>query len=120
MQTRSEKYTDRNSRNPETAFGSIEDDCLRRDLTINSLYQNVSTGEILDFSGRGLADLKAHIIRTPMEPDATFDDDPVRILRAIRFAAKYGWDIDPAALEAMKRHCNRLSIISAERLYGEF
>lgn len=120
VQTRSEKYTDRNSRNPETAFGSIEDDCLRRDLTINSLYQNVSTGEMLDFSGRGLADLKAHIIRTPMEPDATFDDDPVRILRAIRFAAKYGWDIDPAAVEAMKRHCNRLSIISAERLYGEF
>lgn len=120
VQTRSEKYTDRNSRNPETAFGSIEDDCLRRDLTINSLYQNVSTGEVLDISGRGLADLEAHLIRTPMEPDATFDDDPVRILRAIRFAAKYGWEIDPEAITAMKRHCNRLSIISAERLYGEF
>lgn len=120
VQTRSEKYTDRNSRNPETAFGSIEDDCLRRDLTINSLYQNVATGKILDLSGRGLADLRAHVIRTPMEPDATFDDDPVRILRAIRFAAKYGWDIDAETLEAMRRHCNRLSIISAERLYGEF
>ncbi|MCM1067170.1 MAG: HD domain-containing protein [Muribaculaceae bacterium] len=120
VQTRSEKYTDRNSRNPATAFGSIEDDCLRRDLTINSLYQSVSTGEVLDLSGRGLADIEAHLIRTPMEPDMTFDDDPVRILRAIRFAARYGWEIDPAALEAMTRHVDRLQIISPERLYGEF
>lgn len=120
VQTRSEKYTDRTTRNPSVCFGSIEDDCFRRDLTINSLYQNVTTGELLDITGRGLSDIRAHIIRTPSDPDITFDDDPVRILRAVRFAARFGWEIDPAAMEAMKRYSHRLSIISPERLYGEF
>lgn len=120
VQTRREKYTDRTSRNPAVAFGSIEDDCFRRDLTINSLYQSVTTGEVLDLTGKGRADIEAHIIRTPSDPDLTFDDDPVRILRAVRFAARFGWDIDPAAIEAMARHSSRLGIISPERLYGEF
>ncbi len=120
VQTRREKYTDRTTRNPSVAFGPIEDDCLRRDLTINSLYHDISTGEILDITGCGISDIKAHRIRTPMEPDATFDDDPVRILRAIRFAAKYGWQLDDATVDAMTRHSHRLEIISPERLYGEF
>lgn len=120
VQTRREKYTDRTTRNPSVAFGPIEDDCLRRDLTINSLYHDITTDKILDFTGHGIDDIKAHRIRTPMEPDATFDDDPIRILRAIRFAAKYGWTIDDDIVDAMSRHSARLQIVSPERLYGEF
>lgn len=120
VQTRKEKYTDRTSRDPSTAFGSIEDDCYRRDLTINSLYYDISNDRMLDITGRGIADMDAHIIRTPADPDMTFDDDPVRIVRAVRFAAKFGWEIDPAAYEAMQRHVSRLSIITPERMQGEF
>lgn len=120
VQTRKEKYTDKNSRDPSTAFGSIEEDCYRRDLTINSLYYDISNDRLLDITGQGQADMKAQIIRTPSDPDTTFDDDPVRILRAIRFAAKYGWNIDPAAMEAMCRYSSRLDIISPERMQGEF
>ena len=65
VQTRSEKYTDRNSRDPSTAFGSIEEDCLRRDLTINSLYYDISRDRMLDLSGRGICDIENHIIETP-------------------------------------------------------
>ncbi len=120
VQTRREKYTDRTSRDPSTAFGTIEEDCYRRDLTINSLYYDISRDKILDITGRGIADMEAHIIRTPADPDITFDDDPVRIVRAVRFAAKFGWEIEPAAFDAMCRHSSRLSIITPERMQGEF
>lgn len=120
VQTRREKYTDRTSRDPSTVFGSIEDDCYRRDLTINSLYYDISSGKTLDITGRGLADIENRIIRTPSDPDTTFDDDPVRIIRAVRFAAKFGWEIEPQAFEAMSRYASRLSIISPERMAGEF
>ena len=121
VQTRSEKYTDSNSRNPETAFGSIEEDCIRRDLTINSLYMNISTDEILDLTGRGLNDIKNHIIRvTNNDPDIVFVDDPLRILRVIRFASRYGWKIDGPTYEAIKRNVDRLHIISIERINDEF
>lgn len=121
VQTRSEKYTDSNSRNPETAFGSIEEDCIRRDLTINSLYMNVVTDEILDLTGRGIDDINNHIIRvTNNDPDIVFVDDPLRILRIVRFASRYGWKIDGPTYEAMKRNVDRLSIISIERINDEF
>lgn len=120
VQTRSEKYTDRNSRDPSTAFGSIEEDCLRRDLTINSLYYDISRDRMLDLSGRGICDIENHIIRTPCDPDVTFDDDPVRIIRTVRFSARYGWDIEPAVFDAMKRFSERLSIITPERMQSEF
>ncbi|MDE6581206.1 MAG: tRNA nucleotidyltransferase, partial [Duncaniella sp.] len=84
VQTRKEKYTDKNSRCPETAFGSIEEDCMRRDLTVNSIFHNITSGKAVDITGRGLADIEAHLLRTPADPDVTFDDDPVRILRCIR------------------------------------
>ncbi|MBD5232587.1 MAG: HD domain-containing protein [Bacteroidales bacterium] len=120
VQTRREKYDDRTKRDPSVAFGSIEEDCFRRDLTINTLYYDISTGKLLDITGKALHDIQHHIIRTPSDPDTTFDDDPVRILRAIRFAARYGWEIAPEAFEAMKRYVERLSIISPERMWGEF
>lgn len=120
VQTRSEQYTDANSRNPEICFGSIEEDCLRRDLTINSLYQNISTGEILDITGRGKDDIANRRIRTPMTPEETFSDDPIRILRAIRFAVKYGWPIPPDMLQAMKENSGRMKIVRRSRLSSEF
>lgn len=120
VQTRAEKYTDRNSRNPDTAFGSIEDDCYRRDLTINSLYYDISRDKILDITGRGIQDLQNHVIATPTDPDATYDDDPVRILRTIRFATRLDWQIPSHIMEAMKRNVGRMDIIKVERLRGEF
>ena len=75
VQTRSEKYTDRTSRDPSTAFGSIEDDCFRRDLTINSLYYDISGDRMLDITGKAISDLENHLIRTPSDPEMTFDDE---------------------------------------------
>ena len=120
VQTRKEKYIDHSCRNPITAFGSIEDDCLRRDLTINSLYCNVSTDEIIDITGNGVNDIRDHIIRTPADPDLTYDDDPLRILRCIRFASRYGWDVEAETMAGMKRNAFRLEIITKERIHDEF
>ena len=119
VQTRKEKYIDHSCRNPQTAFGSIEEDCLRRDLTINSLYCNISTDEIIDITGNGVNDIRDHIIRTPADPDLTYDDDPLRILRCIRFASRYGWDIEAETMDGMKRNAFRLEIIAKERIHDE-
>lgn len=120
VQTRKENYNDSSSRNPETAFGTIEEDCIRRDLTINALYYNVSTGEVLDLTG-GMDDIDKHVIRvTNDDPDVVFIDDPLRILRVIRFASRYGWDIQKQTFRAMKRNVARLEIISIERINDEF
>ncbi len=119
VQTRKEKYTDAHSRNPVTAFGSIEDDCLRRDLTINSLYYNISTDEVVDITGHGVDDIRDHVIRTPNDPDLTYDDDPLRILRCIRFASRYGWEIEKTTFEGMVRNVHRLNIITRERIKDE-
>jgi len=120
VQTRAEKYTDRNSRNPETAFGSLREDCYRRDLTINSLYYDISRDMTLDITGRALHDIRHHVIDTPVDPDSTYDDDPVRILRTIRFATRLDWAISPRIMEAMQRNVGRMEIVKIERLRGEF
>lgn len=119
VQTRKEKYNNHGCRNPETAFGTIQEDSMRRDLTINALYQNVSTGEFLDITGHGLDDIRDHVIRTPDDPDITYDDDPLRILRCIRFASRYGWDIEQETWEGMVRNTSRLAIITKERVRDE-
>ena len=120
VMTRGEKYLDKDSRNPVTVFADINEDAIRRDLTINALYYNVSTGEILDLVG-GQADIKNHIIRTTNKnPDIVFDDDPLRILRVIRFATRYGWEIEKNTYESMKRNVQRLKIITKERIQAEF
>ena len=119
VQTRKEKYTDYNSRNPETAFGTLEDDAKRRDLTINALYKNVSTGEIVDLF-KGQADMNKKVLRTTSEPDFVFEDDPLRILRVIRFASRFGWKIEKETLKSMKKNAYRLNIISRERIAEEF
>ena len=119
VQTRKEKYTERNSRNPETAFGTLEEDILRRDLTINSLCRNISTGELVVVTGKGLDDIRDHIIRTPVDPDITYDDDPLRILRTIRFASRYGWEVERRTWEGMVHNVSRLEIITRERVRDE-
>jgi len=120
VQTRAEKYTDHTRRDPTTVFGSIESDCRRRDLTINALYYDISNEKMLDILGCSIDDINNHIIRTPDDPDSTFDDDPVRILRAVRLAARYGWDIDPATYKALKSNVHRLEIVRKERMQAEF
>ena len=120
VQTRAEKYTDKTSRCPEVVNGTIEEDCFRRDFTVNTLYRNIKTGEILDMTGRGVHDIREGVIRTPLDPYETFDDDPVRILRCLRFAARFGWKIDEATMEALRQSVERLGIVSRERWSAEF
>lgn len=120
VQTRAEKYTDRNSRNPETAFGSLKEDCFRRDLTINALYYDISNNRVIDITGRGLDDIRNRVICTPSDPDSTYDDDPIRILRTIRFATRLGWELPEYIFESMMRNVHRLTIIKPERMRGEF
>lgn len=119
VQTRKEQYHDHNSRNPETAYGTIEDDCLRRDLTINSLYKNISTGEYIDITGNGIDDIKNHIIRTPCDPNITYDDDALRMLRCIRFASRFGWKIEDDTWSGIKNNVDRIKIITQERITDE-
>ena len=120
VMTRGEKYLDNGTRNPTVEFNTIEEDVIRRDLTINSLYYNCSTGEILDLID-GRSDIDNHIIKTT-NPDAdqTYIDDPLRILRVIRFATRYGWEIEKNTYESMKRNVQRLKIITKERIQAEF
>ena len=120
VQTRKESYPDRESRNPVTSYGTHEEDCMRRDLTVNALYQNVSTGEIVDITGKGLEDIRDHIIRTPADPYRTYDEDPLRILRCVRFAARFGWEIEEETFAAMKTMVPRMSILTPARISEEF
>lgn len=98
---RSETYGG-DSRVPKMEFGSPLDDALRRDITINSLFYNIHTGLVEDFCQQGLEDLAAKVIRTPRPALQTFRDDPLRILRCIRFSARLGFAIQPEVIEAMQ------------------
>lgn len=120
VHTRKETYPDRGSRNPVTGYGTHEEDCFRRDFTVNALYQNVSTGEIMDITGKGLDDIRDRIIRTPSDPFVKFDEDPLRILRCVRFAARFGWMIERETYEAMKSMVPRMSILTKARMNEEF
>lgn len=120
VHTRCEKYPDGTSRNPVTDYGTINEDCYRRDLTINCLYYNISQDKFCDFCGYSIDHIKNHIICTPYNPDVTYSDDPLRILRCVRFATRYGWNIENQTYQALKRNVNRLYIISEERITDEF
>lgn len=118
VQTRTEKYT-AGSRKPETTYGSLEQDVNRRDLTINSLLKNLTTGEILDLTGKGVSDIKQGIVRTPIDPDLTFQDDPLRMLRLCRFAVKYNFEIPLSVIKSVKKNAHQLKNISQERIRDE-
>lgn len=97
---------------------SLEEDVQRRDFTINGLLMRHDTGEVLDFVG-GRADLKAHLIRAIGEPDRRFAEDKLRLMRAVRFAARFGFEIEPSTLQAIRRRAREVRGVSAERLREE-
>lgn len=119
VQTRKEAYRDVNTRNPETAYGTILEDCTRRDFTYNAIYHNISTDEVVDFNGKSLQDLKDNVLRTCGEPDIIFEEDPLRILRGIRFVATLGSSISDETLKGMRGKSERLQIICPERIEEE-
>lgn len=117
---RRESY-DAGSRKPAVIAGSLIDDQLRRDFTINAMYMGLNQenfGELSD-PFRGLDDLKEGLIRTPTDPDVTFSDDPLRMMRAIRFATRLGFRIEEDTYRAMKDNAHRLDIVSQERVSDE-
>ena len=117
---RKESYR-KDSRKPVVEDGSLQDDQRRRDFTINAMAISVnkaSFGKLTDPFG-GVADLNARIIRTPLDPVVTFSDDPLRMMRAIRFASQLNFDIEPDTFEAIKNQADRLAIISQERITDE-
>ncbi|KKK19156.1 hypothetical protein ARAM_001398 [Aspergillus rambellii] len=118
---RKESYTE-NSRTPQMEFGTAEEDALRRDATINALFYNLNESKVEDLTGRGLQDMQDQIIRTPLEPYQTFKDDPLRVLRLIRFASRLGYRIDEQT-EAAMQHSDISSAlrlkISKERVLAE-
>lgn len=118
---RKESYS-QDSRNPVVESGTLFDDVSRRDFTINSLAVSINSqtfGQLVDHCN-GAEDIQRKIIRTPLDPLHTFNDDPLRIMRAVRFASQLGFEIERQTLDAIPLMKNRLSIISQERITDEF
>lgn len=118
--TRTERYEE-GSRNPIVTEGTIEDDLRRRDFTVNALAIELGLDDgwtLIDLFG-GLDDLHARILRTPLDPVTTYSDDPLRMMRAARFAAQLDFTLDPLSRDAIASMCDRIKIISQERISEE-
>lgn len=115
------EYYDENSRNPDTEIGSLEQDALRRDFTINALFLRLNDMELIDLSGNGLKDIKDKIIRVTDESasDIIFQQDPLRILRAIRQSVQLEFKIEQKTYESMQKNIERIKIVSPERIRDE-
>ena len=117
---RKESY-DRNSRKPVVENGTLEDDISRRDFTINAMALSLNPedfGDLIDLYG-GMEDMEELLLRTPLDPDITYSDDPLRMMRAIRFASQLRFYIEPESFDAIKRNANRIKIVSMERVTEE-
>ncbi|HKR99286.1 MAG TPA: HD domain-containing protein, partial [Candidatus Dormibacteraeota bacterium] len=117
VRARSERY-DPESRKPDVKPGTLEEDVMRRDFTVNALCQTLS-GRVIDITGRGVADLRARVLRTPLDPADTFSEDPLRMFRAARFVAQLGFTLADGIIEAMRAQAQRASILSIERISEE-
>ena len=118
VMTRSESYR-KNNRNPKVIYATIEQDVMRRDFTINSLLQNITTGEILDLSKKGFEDLKNGIIRATDNPEIIFDQDPLRIMRAIRYATRFRFTIEPNTANSIRKNAEKLVHLKWSRISDE-
>src|SRR6202163_971262 len=120
VSSRVETY-DPSSRKPQVSPGTLKDDVVRRDFTVNTLLMDWD-GSVLDLTGRGLSDLKARRIVTPLEPQTTFDEDPPRMLRAVRFPPVLEFSLDPSVEAAIRDQSGRLQppTVSMERIRDEF
>jgi poly(A) polymerase len=117
---RKESYSE-DSRNPEVSVGTLQDDQDRRDFTINALALSLNEenfGELLD-PFNGIEDLEKKTIKTPLDPDITYSDDPLRMMRAIRFATQLHFEIEIESLSSINKNANRLKIITRERIVDE-
>jgi len=115
---RKEKYT-KGSRKPIVSGGKLMDDVLRRDLSINSLLKNITTDEILDLTGKGINDIKKGIIRTTSDPEIIFKEDPLRLIRTIRFMTKYNFKITKSTYDNIVKNAELINTISKERVKDE-
>ena len=115
---RTEKY-EKGSRKPDIEFSSLKRDSERRDLTVNSMFKNLSNDEILDLTGMGKEDLKKGLVRSPIDPDIIFDEDPLRMMRVIRTTVKYNWKLPLFMMRSLKKNAKKLEYISKERVQEE-
>jgi len=118
---RKESYS-ADSRNPQVEQGTLEDDQKRRDFTVNAMAISLNKdnfGELID-PFNGMEDMEQKILRTPLEPAQTYSDDPLRMMRAIRFASTLGFSIEQKSLEAIEKEAKRIEIITVERIMVEF
>jgi putative nucleotidyltransferase with HDIG domain len=118
VMTRKEAYRDKN-RKPDVLFGTLKEDVFRRDFTINSLVMDIISQQILDISGKGISDLKDKLIRSTSNPEIIFGEDPLRMLRAVRFAIRLGFQIEKKTSEGIIGNAEKLQHISWERRRDE-